>query len=182
MNFLCRDTESCKNTHTIKGLLTENYGETMCTDYWKIRVSDLLHFRVEVYVAVGNDELYGFICDVLVRRFHRNSPDEVHPSQIQSLHTLRESIIYIYIYIFARLDINAGFSLSILLRTSRESHTSCVPCRLRRWSLRFTFSKKVLKRLNPVRHWWNPEKTHILIIPLHATPPHGANEGIFLPG
>lgn len=58
----------------------------------------------------------------------------------------------LYIYIFASLDINAGFSLSILLRTSKESHTNCVPCRLRRWSLRFTFSKKVLKRLNPVRH------------------------------
>lgn len=67
-----------------------------------IRVSDLLHFGVEVYVAVGNDELYGFICDVLVRRFHRNSPDKVHPSQIQSLHTLRKIN---HIYIFARLDI-----------------------------------------------------------------------------
>lgn len=58
--------------------------------------ADLLHFGVEVYVAVGNDELYGFICDVLVWRFHCDSPDEVHPGQIQSLHTLRELIIFIF--------------------------------------------------------------------------------------
>lgn len=41
--------------------------------------TDLLHFRIEIYVTVGNDELNGLIGDVLIRRLHGNSPDEVHP-------------------------------------------------------------------------------------------------------
>lgn len=41
--------------------------------------SDLLHFGIEIYVTVGDDELNGLISDVLIRRLHGNSPDEVHP-------------------------------------------------------------------------------------------------------
>lgn len=41
-------------------------------------LTDLLHFGVEVYVTVDDDELNGLIGDVLIRRLHGNSPDEVH--------------------------------------------------------------------------------------------------------
>lgn len=44
--------------------------------------TDLLHFGVEVNVTVGDDELNGLVGDVLVRRLHGNSPDEVHSDEV----------------------------------------------------------------------------------------------------
>lgn len=50
--------------------------------------TDLLHFGIEIYITIDDDELYSLIGDVLIRRLHSYSPDEVHPDQIQALHTL----------------------------------------------------------------------------------------------
>ncbi len=134
-----------KETQKIKWRLTEKRNSKTHTHKKNEDMTVyLLHFGVEVNVAVSNDELYGFISNVLVWRFHSDPPDEVHPSQIQSLHTLKETIIR---YHPSRWDFPTNFT-----ENKQESHTSCVPCRLRRWSLRFTFSKKVLKRLNPAKH------------------------------
>lgn len=155
MNFLWRDTESCKKytKKQRKWWLTEKLWNSKTHKKNEGLTVYLLHFGVEVNVAVSNDELYGFISNVLVWRFHSDPPDEVHPSQIQSLHTLRETIVG---FSLSRRDFPTNFT-----ENKQESHTSCVPCLLRRWSLRFTFSKKVLKRLNPVKHWWKTtENSH----------------------
>lgn len=82
MNFLCKDTESCvKEKKDLNYCNAETKTKKQKKQWECKRVDfDLLHFGVEVYVTVCDDELNGLVGDILIRRLHGYSPDEVHPN------------------------------------------------------------------------------------------------------
>lgn len=55
--------------------------------------TDLLHLGIEVSVTVGNNEQDGFIGYFFIRAFHGYPPDEIHPRQVQTFHTLKNTAV-----------------------------------------------------------------------------------------
>lgn len=50
--------------------------------------TDLLHFWIEVGVAICDYELDRFIGYLFIRGFHGDAPNKIHPCQVKTLHTL----------------------------------------------------------------------------------------------
>ena len=50
--------------------------------------TDLLHFGVKVGVAVCNYELDSLVGDLFIWSLHGDTPDKIHPHQIQTFHAL----------------------------------------------------------------------------------------------
>lgn len=50
--------------------------------------ADLLHFGIEVGVAICYNKLDCFIGYFFIRSFHGDAPDKIHPRQVKAFHTL----------------------------------------------------------------------------------------------
>lgn len=113
MNFLCKDTESCKeekssifvvssykegtlvllfHNDTISNIYATNEGrllEDWARVYATGNYTDLLHLGIEVSVAICNNELNCFIGYLFIRGFHGDAPDKIHPCQVKAFHALK---------------------------------------------------------------------------------------------
>lgn len=100
----------------LRDLTPERAGRNLSTSVCT-RCTDLLHLGIEVSVAVGNNELNGFIGYFFIRAFHGYAPDKIHPRQVQTFHTLKNKILLKTMSIYVR----GVLCLPVATRTKKKA-------------------------------------------------------------